>query len=153
MDDPAPFPLALAALLSPPPAPLRFPSASHGGSAGALERCLAYLDRLPEAIAGSGGHNATFRAACEVWRFGLDEGQAWEALTWFNAAKCKPAWGEGELRHKLESGRERVAEEGRTGVRLDERVYGYTVEPGEIFIPEPEITEEGKKNGHEAAPE
>lgn len=147
MDDPAPFPLALAALLAPPPVSPRSP-ASHMGGAGALERCLAYLARLPEAIAGSGGHNATFRAACEVWRFGLDEGQAWEALQWWNAAKCQPAWGEGELRHKLESARERVAEEGRTGVRLDERVYGYAVDPGEIYIPEPELTAEGKKNGH-----
>lgn len=108
------------------------------GGGAAYDRCLAYLGKLPEAIAGSGGHNATFRAACEVWRFGLDDGQAWDALTWFNASKCRPAWSEGELRHKLASARERVAEEGRTGVRLDERVYGYSVNLGEVFIPEVE---------------
>lgn len=143
MDDPAPFPLALAALLAPPPAPT--PSAGHGDRTGAVERCLAYLAKLPEAISGSGGHNATFRAACEVWRFGLDTSQAWEALCWFNAAKCKPTWGEGELRHKLESARVRVAEEGLTGVRLDERVYGYSVNLGEVFIPD---VEPPKPNGN-----
>jgi P4 family phage/plasmid primase-like protien len=135
MVDPAPFPLSLATLLAPPPAPPRGPSTSQSG---AVARCLAYLKKLPEAIAGSGGHNATFRAACEIWRFGLDDAQAWDALTWFNSAKCQPPWGEGELRHKLESARERVAEEGRTGVRLDERVYGYSVNLSEVFVPEVE---------------
>ena len=106
MDDPAPFPLALATLLAPPPVVSR-PANGHGGSTGAYDRCLAYLAKLPEAIDGSGGHNATFRAACEVWRFGLDDAQAWDALLWWNATKCKPAWGEGDLRHKLESARDK----------------------------------------------
>jgi len=82
-----------------------------------------------------------------VWRFGLNDAQAWDAITWFNSAKCRPAWSEVDLRHKLDSARDRVAEEGRTGVRLDERTYGVSAETGEVFIPDPEPASTNG-NGH-----
>lgn len=66
-----------------------------------LARALAYLDKLPVAVSGAGGHNATLRAACECFRFGLTPAEAWEALQWFNTYRCQPAWSEHELRHKL----------------------------------------------------
>lgn len=66
-----------------------------------LSRALAYLDKLPSAISGSGGHNSTLRAACECVRFGLSEDEAWEAMSWFNQNRCSPVWGEKELRHKI----------------------------------------------------
>lgn len=69
-----------------------------------LERCLAYLATLPPAVSGSGGHNATLRAACECVRFGLTDSEAMQALGEFNR-RCQPAWSEHELAHKLASAR------------------------------------------------
>ena len=100
-------------LLAPPPSVNSAPPArSERGDYG---RCVAYLQRLPDAINGSGGHSATFRAACEVWKFGLSDGDAWDAMRWWNATKCKPQWGERELRHKLDSALGAVG--GDVGVR------------------------------------
>jgi len=41
-----------------------------------FERAQTYLAKLPPAISGSGGHDATFRAACELIRVGLSDGEA-----------------------------------------------------------------------------
>lgn len=66
-----------------------------------LSRAMAYLDKLPPAISGAGGHNATLRAACECFRFGLSEDEAFQAMQWFNDFRCQPKWSEGELHHKV----------------------------------------------------
>ncbi|MBI3242334.1 MAG: hypothetical protein HYZ49_08585 [Chloroflexi bacterium] len=66
-----------------------------------LSRAMAYLEKLPPAISGSGGHDATLRAACECFRFGLSTAEALDAMRWYNANRCKPAWTEKELAHKL----------------------------------------------------
>jgi hypothetical protein len=63
-------------------------------------RARAYLAKLPLAIAGSGGHATTFRAACSLVEFGLTEAEAWPLLLEWNAG-CQPPWAEGDLRHKL----------------------------------------------------
>ena len=68
-----------------------------------LDRAMAYLEKLPDAISGAGGHDATLRAACECVRFGLTDGELWEALCWYNVNKCRPQWSEKELTHKIES--------------------------------------------------
>lgn len=68
-----------------------------------LERCLAYMQKLPPAIDGSYGHAATMLAARTCQRFGLSAGEAWQALTWFNENRCSPPWNEKDLRHKLAS--------------------------------------------------
>lgn len=86
--------------------------------ADTLTRALAYLDRLPVAVSGAGGHNATLRAACECIRFGLDEGQAWEALSWYNDYRCQPKWSEHELRHKLADARTIVSKGGQVAQHL-----------------------------------
>jgi hypothetical protein len=93
-----------------------------------LQRALAYLDKLPPAISGSGGHNATLRAACECVRFGLSEGEAWQALQWFNAHRCQPAWSEKELRHKLADAQKIVAASGQAGVRAARSMHRKTVQ-------------------------
>ena len=64
------------------------------------ERAARYLAKLPAAVAGQGGHAATFVAACRLVEFGLDEAAAWELLCEWNT-RCKPPWSEGDLRHKL----------------------------------------------------
>ena len=61
----------------------------------------AYLAKLPVAVAGQGGHPATYRVASILANgFDLPWDDAWTLLTEFNA-RCSPPWSEKELRHKL----------------------------------------------------
>ena len=73
----------------------------------ALESARAYLDKLPAAVSGAGGHKATFAAACWCVRLGLDDSDALALLREFNQ-RCQPPWKEAELAHKLRDAR-RVA--------------------------------------------
>jgi len=83
------------------------------------ERCWRYVSKCPDAISGDGGHNATFRAACECFRFGLDDEHAAEVMRRFNEQKTGgEQWDDDELQHKLESAKEEVAESGEFGSRL-----------------------------------
>lgn len=82
-------------------------------------RCVAYLKEAPDAISGQGGHDKTLRAACECFRFGLDDAAAWRVMRWFNERKTGgEQWTERELAHKIESAREKVTAEGGFGSRL-----------------------------------
>jgi len=82
-------------------------------------RCTNYITECPDAISGKGGHNATLRAACECFRFGLDEPAAWRVMTWFNTNKTGgEQWSERELAHKIESARAKVEADGEVGMRL-----------------------------------
>lgn len=65
-----------------------------------FDRARAYLDKLDPAISGSGGHNATFKAACKCVEFGLTEEEAFTLLRDFNA-RCQPPWSDKDLRHKI----------------------------------------------------
>jgi hypothetical protein len=84
----------------------------------AFERCKAYLAKCPDAVSGDHGHDATLRAACECYRFGLSDAQAMEIMDWFNATKCRPSWSDAELRHKLQDAKEKVAADGRMRIAL-----------------------------------
>lgn len=64
-------------------------------------RARAYLAKLPPAIAGTGGHAATFAAACRLREFGLSEADALEIFSEWNLTHCEPPWTERDLRHKL----------------------------------------------------
>lgn len=69
-----------------------------------LERAAAYLERMPPAIAGSGGHPATFNVAAALTRgFAMTEQDALPLLMAWNQTHCQPPWTESELRHKLRS--------------------------------------------------
>ncbi len=82
-------------------------------------RCVAYLEKCPDAISGQGGHDATLHAACECFRFGLDEDAVWRVMRWFNDRKTGgEAWTDRDLAHKIESAREKVSQAGEVGVRL-----------------------------------
>ena len=83
-----------------------------------LDRCLAYVDKMPAAMSGQGGHNATFAVACECVRFGLDDADAATVLNWYNANRCTPPWTSKDLAHKLKSARQNTSSE--AGVRLRE---------------------------------
>lgn len=82
-------------------------------------RCLAYLEKLPNAISGSGGHAATLRAAQAICRFGLTPADEAACLDWFNAVKCSPVWTAAELAHKLEDARRLTSADKRAGMYAD----------------------------------
>jgi hypothetical protein len=122
------------------------PSHHHNGHAhDAIERCRKYVAKMPAAIEGQGGHDATFAVACECFRFGLSDGDAAAVLNEYNQ-RCQPEWSVGELRHKLESAWERVTAEGEFGCRLQEqRTSGSasriaaSAEAGDRALPEIEL--------------
>ena len=67
-----------------------------------LRRAAAYLDRIPPAISGSGGHSQTYAAATAmVHGFGLDPETAFSLLWDRYNPRCQPPWLEKELRHKV----------------------------------------------------
>jgi hypothetical protein len=66
-------------------------------------RALAYLNAMPPAISGSGGHNATYAAATAlVHGFGIPPERAFQMLLAHYNPRCQPPWTEKELRHKVE---------------------------------------------------
>lgn len=68
-----------------------------------IERAGRYVDAMPAAISGSGGHAAAFNVAVAlIHGFALSEDEAWPILLSFNE-RCSPPWNERELRHKLAS--------------------------------------------------
>jgi hypothetical protein len=73
------------------------------------ERARAYLAKLPPAVAGNGGHAATFAAACRLVEFGLSYEAALPVLCEWNGTHCQPPWSEGDLRHKLADAFKRTA--------------------------------------------
>jgi hypothetical protein len=75
--------------------------------------CRSYLDKLPPAVSGAGGHPATFRAACECVRFGLGDADALALLLEYNR-RCSPPWTEKELAHKLADARRKAGGQVRT---------------------------------------
>lgn len=67
-------------------------------------RALAYLDKVPPAISGNGGHAATYTAATVlVHGFEIDPERALSLLLGHYNPRCEPPWTEKELRHKITS--------------------------------------------------
>ncbi|MCA9091241.1 MAG: bifunctional DNA primase/polymerase [Planctomycetaceae bacterium] len=75
----------------------------HLSSTDVERRALAYLDKLPPAISGQGGHATTYTAATVlVHGFEIDPEQALGILLDHYNPRCEPPWTEKELRHKVE---------------------------------------------------
>ncbi len=67
-----------------------------------VRRAKAYLRKMPEAISGSGGHNALFSAAVTLVRgFVLPEPIVWDLLLEEYNPRCSPPWSEREISHKI----------------------------------------------------
>jgi RecA-family ATPase len=67
-----------------------------------IDRARAWLRNTPGAVAGQGGHNATFAVATAlIHGFELNEGDADTLLNEYNS-KCLPPWKPHELAHKLD---------------------------------------------------
>ena len=77
-----------------------------------LDSARNYLAKLPAAVSGAGGHNATLTAACWCVRFGLDDTDALALLAEFNQ-RCQPPWTEKELAHKLTAARRKATPQAR----------------------------------------
>jgi hypothetical protein len=68
-----------------------------------VDRARLYMQKMPPAVAGQSGHNATFRVACVlVLGFGLTLAEALGLLNEYNAT-CVPPWTQAELVHKVNS--------------------------------------------------
>lgn len=66
------------------------------------ERAIRYLETMPGAISGQGGHAATFRAArALVWLFDLPPDKALELLAGHFNPRCQPEWKLHQLEHKI----------------------------------------------------
>jgi archaellum biogenesis ATPase FlaH len=77
-----------------------------------IDRARKYLAKVPPAVSGSGGHNATFTAACTlVIGFALSQDDAYQLLAEWNML-CQPPWSERDLRHKLEDAAKQPEERG-----------------------------------------
>jgi P4 family phage/plasmid primase-like protien len=75
-----------------------------------VERARAYLERVPGAVTGKGGHDATLRAVRVVVNdFAVPKNEALLLLRDFNK-RCEPMGSEAELLHKLEAAEEGDAE-------------------------------------------
>lgn len=108
---------AEAAPPKPKPRPQPVPLPDNIGDI--VKRCEAYIARLPDAISGARGHDKTFHAACECFRFGLDDSSARGVMERFNAGRTGGEhWSDAELAHKLAGAKARVQAEGDFGRRL-----------------------------------
>lgn len=97
-----------------------------------IERAAAYVEKMPQAVSGSGGHNQTFAVTCALLKgFDLTISEARPILQEYNR-RCDPPWSEAEIEHKL------VSAEGSPD---GEKGRGYLLGEGESRGDKPE---EGK---------
>ncbi|MCA9174281.1 MAG: bifunctional DNA primase/polymerase [Planctomycetales bacterium] len=69
----------------------------------AVERAMRYVDAVPGAVSGQGGHKATYVVAATLTRdFGLSVAQAFEVMRTWNE-RCEPPWSERDLLRTLEN--------------------------------------------------
>jgi putative DNA primase/helicase len=108
------------------PSPGRGRPAKHAAAASSavaddrLKRARAYLAKVPAGVAGQGGHNRTFHAACVLIQgFDLTVDQARPLFSEWNLG-CIPPWSPAELEHKLSD----------AAKAIDSRPRGYLCDGG-----------------------
>ena len=95
---------AIRAVPEPPRVTSSQPASTRTSADAVERRALAYLDKLPPAISGNGGHAATYAAATVlVHGFEIDPDRALALLLDHYNPRCEPPWTEKELRHKVTS--------------------------------------------------
>lgn len=99
---PAPAPQWLLDLMRPRVAPAPAPIQRRDvPRTDAVERARAYVARVPPAVEGQGGDNATFSLCSTLARgFDLSDGECLEVLREWNAT-CSPPWAEEDLSAKI----------------------------------------------------
>jgi hypothetical protein len=73
-----------------------------------VERARRYIGKIV-AISGRGGHDATFRAACQLADRGFAEQQMLQLMLEWNETNAVPKWSEVEIRHKIHNALNRGA--------------------------------------------
>lgn len=71
-------------------------------SAEHVARARAYVDKMPPAIQGQRGSEATFKAALMCHGFDLNAPQIFDVLASDFNPRCVPPWSDAELQHKAE---------------------------------------------------
>jgi hypothetical protein len=68
-----------------------------------IERAIKYVNAMPPAVSGAGGHNAAFAAACTLTHgFELGYDDALYILEEHYNHRCDPPWSRRELMHKVD---------------------------------------------------
>lgn len=80
-----------------------------------VSRARAYIDRMPAAIQGQGGSNATYAVACKLVEFALDYSDAIAVFQEWNERRASPPWSLAGLKHKLDDAYENAT----AGAMLD----------------------------------
>ena len=139
---------ALVAKLD-PPRPVPAPSVTRPRTSDdrerLVERARAYVSKMPAAISGQGGHEATFRVAIALVKgFSLDTGTALDLLREYNA-RCEPPWSEKELLHKIESAVAGIPPDGYILERDEPKAYRPAPAPvSQPSAKPPETKDEGE---------
>lgn len=82
-----------------------------------VESARRYVAKMPAAVAGQGGHDATFKVACVLLQgFDLAMSDAASLLAEYNV-RCAPPWSERELAHKLRQADKASGLETREGLK------------------------------------
>ncbi len=121
----APLPSWLFEIIKRPPAPdldaAQPPARDDTPLSDRFGRAVAAVAHLPPSVAGQGGDDALYAAACTIFRgFQLTPELALAALRYYNATRAEPAWSEERLRHKIEQAA--VSSTSPWGFMLDEFV-------------------------------
>ncbi|QJX01249.1 DnaB-like helicase C-terminal domain-containing protein [Frigoriglobus tundricola] len=113
--EPTEAPEALAWLkekLSPAVPPPAIPAPDFHSPAAVLDRARKYLAKVPPAVSGQGGHNATYRAACVlVLGFELSDTDATALLLEWNT-NCQPPWSQKDIERKVREAKKASGERG-----------------------------------------
>ncbi|GAA4443307.1 bifunctional DNA primase/polymerase [Novipirellula rosea] len=126
------------------PAPIKQPSPTGRlvDNTDIEARAIAYLNAMPPAIGGSGGHSQTFAAATAlVHGFSIGPDAALAILTKHYNPRCVPPWSDKELAHKIN----------QAATKPHERPFGWLRDDGLIepandvdlsqFVTKPKIVE------------
>jgi hypothetical protein len=68
---------------------------------GAIQRAKSYLEAAPLAVEGEAGDQTTYRVACTIKDFGVDERTALGVLCDYWNNRCSPPWPVAELKQKI----------------------------------------------------
>ncbi len=119
-----------------PPRPSRPASDDPPDRQELMRRARAYVAKMPPAISGSGGHDATWRVAVALVRgFRLDHAAAFEILVGDYNPRCEPQWTEREIMHKIESAGAARLEHGYLVNRPDHAPSALPAQPGTTATP------------------
>jgi len=118
------------------PVPIGQANSKRCADPAVLAQARVYIAKMPGAIAGEKGHNATFSVACRlVIDFDLAPDEAFPLMLDYNG-RCKPPWSEAELRRKLDEANQ--LDEPRGKLRIGDGVASVLIADSEP-LPGPEF--------------